>query len=306
MLKTRRARSGPGTDPIGALVVAVAALLFGGTVTLSRFVALRDFPPSILAIRFGLAGMVLAGVIVATGQPIRPSAGEGLRIVALGALAYTAQVGLFFLGLGEGTAATATLLFYTNPVWVALLSTAFGKGMPGWTLGGTMVIALSGVAIVVAFSGGLDITTKGIVLCLASAVVFSCYLIAFESFVKRTSLLAAVMWVCFSASASLGAFGMVTGQALLPHRVEEWFALMALGILGAAAVYCLFQGVRRLGAARASIISSLEPFFAALMAFLFLEEALRPGVIGGGALILVGAIGASQVRRLPDGRAGIL
>jgi drug/metabolite transporter (DMT)-like permease len=130
-------------------------------------------------------------------------------------------------------------------------------------------------------------------------------MMAFDAFVARTSLLVAVMWVSFAASASFGIYWLLTGRGRVPGQAGEWLALVGLGILGSAAFFCLFHGVRRLGPMRASVIVSLEPFFSAVLAFLFLEEALRPGTVGGGLLILVGALAAARVRSLPDGGVGL-
>jgi drug/metabolite transporter (DMT)-like permease len=77
-----------------------------------------------------------------------------------------------------------------------------------------------------------------------------------------------------------------------------------MGLLTAGAFSLLFLGVRRLGAVRTSIISSLEPVAAALLALGFLGEALRPGVLLGGSLILGGAVAASLARGVPDPEAG--
>lgn len=54
------------------------------------------------------------------------------------------------------------------------------------------------------------------------------------------------------------------------------------------AILLLFSGMEKIGAARASLLSTLEPFSAVLMAYFLLGEKLTfPQLIGGG-LILVG------------------
>jgi drug/metabolite transporter (DMT)-like permease len=284
-------------DPLGGLIVAGGALLFGGIVVLGRFVAERGLPvSSVLSIRFGVAGLVLAAALVASRRPLRPARGEWGRLVALGGVGYAVESAFFFLALGRGTAATVTLLFYTYPAWVALLSALLGMGIPGLLLGGSLVAAISGAGVVAASSGGLDITGAGIGFALASAVAIAIYLVAFEALIRRTSVPASSMWVSLGASAALGTYAVVSGTARLPVGIAEWLPLLGMGILTAGAFFLLFLGVRRLGAVRSSIISSLEPVFAAVLAFAFLEEALRVGVTLGGALILAGAIAASLAR----------
>jgi drug/metabolite transporter (DMT)-like permease len=291
-------------DPLGGVIVAGGAILFGGIVVLGRFVAERGLPvSSVLSIRFGMAGLVLAAVLVLSRQSLRPAGGEWVRLVALGAVGYAVEASFFFLALGRGTAATVTLLFYTYPAWVAVLSAILGMGIPGLLLGGSLAAAVAGAGVVATSSGGLDITAAGIAFALASAVAIAIYLIAFEALARRSSVLASSMWVSLSASVALGTYAVVSGTGRLPVGGTEWLPLLAMGILTAGAFFLLFLGVRRLGAVRSSIISSLEPVFAAVLAFMFLAESLRPGVILGGALILTGAIAASLARgvREPEG-----
>jgi drug/metabolite transporter (DMT)-like permease len=283
-------------DVAGGLLTALAALLFGAIVTVGRSVAVEGVPvSSILAVRFGTAAVVLAVVLVVLRQPLRPAPGEGRRLVLLGMFGYGVEAAFFFLALGRGTAATVTLLFYTYPVWVALLSAAFGLGVPGALVGGALVAAVAGSAIVVGSSGGLDITTLGIVFSLASAVTISFFLIGLDALVTRTPSPAASMWIALSASAAHALFGLITGTGRL-LTVDELVPVLVMGVLTSGAFLLLFLGVRRLGAVRASIISSLEPVAAAGLALVFLGEALRLGVLAGGALILGGAITAALAR----------
>jgi drug/metabolite transporter (DMT)-like permease len=215
--------------------------------------------------------------------------------VLLGAVGYAVESAFFFLALGRGTAATVTLLFYTYPVWVALLTAAVGMGLPGALVGGSLLAAVAGSGLVVASSGGLDIAALGIVFALASAVTISFFLIGLETLVTRTPSLASSMWIALSASAAHATFAVVSGTGRFLHG-EELLPVLGMGVLTSGAFLLLFLGVRRLGAVRASIISSLEPVAAAALALVFLGESVRLGVLGGGALILGGAIAATLAR----------
>jgi drug/metabolite transporter (DMT)-like permease len=129
--------------------------------------------------------------------------------------------------------------------------------------------------------------------------------LAIEAFVRRTPLLAAAMWTNLAASVSLGAYALLSGQAPELRRSEEWAILIALAGLGAAGFYFLFHGIRRLGAVRASITVSLEPFFVAALAFAFLGETLPAGVVAGGLLILAASVAVSYIRSVPQTGAGL-
>jgi drug/metabolite transporter (DMT)-like permease len=302
-VSSERTQPAGGRDLVGGLVVALGALLFGSVVVIGRTDTIRALPvASLLAVRFGVAAVVLVVILGASRQPLRPPRGEGLVLLALGAVGYAVESGLFFLALERGTAATVTLLFYTYPVWVALLSALLGMGGPGLLVGGSLVAAVAGSGLVVGSSGGLDITAAGIAFALASSATISLFLIALQRWVRRTPPLVSSLWVAGSASVALAAAALVGGLGF-PTGARAWLAVGAMGFLTAGAFMLLFLGVRRLGAVRSSIVASLEPVMAAVLAWIVLGEALRPGVVGGGALILGGAVAASLARARPGPEA---
>lgn len=287
------------------MLVACAALLFGAVVVIGKTGAVQEIPvTSMLTIRFGVAGITLAVVILAMRRSLRPAAGEWVWLLVLGGISYAAESTFFFLALGRGTAATVTLLFYTYPVIVTVLSALFGLGVPGVLLIGSLVAAVAGAGLVVGSSGGLDITTAGIAFALASALTFSVYLITADQVLRRTSPLASSMWVSLSASTALAAYSLGTGEAEVPGTKAS-LAVAVMGVLTAGAFALLFLGLRRIGAVRTSIIASFEPVAAAVLAFLLLDEAIRGGVLAGGLLILAGAVAASLARGVREPERGV-
>lgn len=288
----------PGVETLGALFVALAAMLFGGTVVLGKLLANREYPvTSMLAIRFAIGATLLALTLAALRQPLRPVPGEGRGLVALGAVGYAAESALFFLALGHGTASAVTLLFFVYPALVAVYSAVLGMGVPGWLTVGSLLAAMAGAALVVGSSGGLAVTGAGVAFVLGSALTFSLYLVGADVVIKRTSSLVAAMWVSGSASVALATMALLGGSGRLPAGPREWWPIIGMGAFTAAAFSSLFMGLRRLGAVRTSIIASLEPVAAAALAFAFLDEPLRAGTIAGGILILIASVTASLARR---------
>lgn len=292
-------------DPAGGLFVAVAVVLFGGVVVVGKIAARQGLPiTSMLAVRFSIAAVALAVVLSIARRPLRAAPGEGRRLLLLGAVGYAVESALFFHALARGTAAAVSLLFYTYPVWVAALSAALGRGRPGWLLAGALTTAVAGASVVVASSGGVDITGAGILLALGAAATFSLYLLGAEAWTAGTSSLVSALWVSGAAAAALGGASAVGDRGRLPVGPVEWWGVTGMGLLTAAAFFLLFLGLRRLGAVRTSIVATLEPVATALLALGVLHEPLRPGVVGGGLLILVGAVTASVARAVPPPQAG--
>jgi drug/metabolite transporter (DMT)-like permease len=293
-------------DLLGAGLVVVTAAQFGSVVVLGKVITDSGLSiPSFLAVRFAVAAALLALAALALRSPLSAAKGEGWRLFLLGMFGYASESALFFLALRHGTAATATLLFFTYPVFVSLLSAALGKGLPGKLLGIALGCAVAGAALVVATGHGIQIDGTGVLFAFAAAISFSLYLIGADVVLKGTSSLAGAMWVSGSAAAGLAIVAVLTGNAHAPSGAHQWTPVLATGLFTAGAFGCLFAGLRRLGAVRTSIVSASEPLAAATLAAIFLHQSIRPGVIAGGVLILAGAVIASMARRPPREEAPV-
>jgi drug/metabolite transporter (DMT)-like permease len=284
-------------EAFGGLFVALASLQFGLMVVLGKVSTNRGLPvQSLLAIRFGMAAAILAGGMAIARKPLRAARGEGVPLLLLGAAGYGVEATLFFLAIARGTASAVTLLFFVYPVVVTVISAALGMGLPGALVIGSLTSAVAGVALVVGSSGHLDVSGSGVAFALSSATIFALYLLGAERTLKRTSSAAASVWVSAAAAAAIAVYAWLSGTAQWPVGARQWWPVVGTGVFTAGAFFCLFAGLRRLGAVRTAIIAALEPFSAATLAIIFLGEPLRAGTIAGGALILVGAIAAGIAR----------
>jgi drug/metabolite transporter (DMT)-like permease len=290
------------SDFLGVGFILLTSVQFGLVLILGK-IATRPggLPvPSLLALRFGLAALLLAVALVVLRQPLAAAAGEGWRLAALGMFGYAGEAGMFFASLRHGTVAALTLLFYTYPVLVALIVFVTGRGLPGWLLGGSMVAVVSGASIVAVAGGGVDVDAVGATLALCSALTISFYLIGAEAVLKETNSLTGAMWIGASAAVGLGLFAVLTGRAVWPRGLHQWGPVLGMAVFTAGAFVCLFAGLRRLGVVRSSILSATEPLAGATLAAIFLGESVHVGTGAGGVLILAGAVAASLARAQPD------
>jgi drug/metabolite transporter (DMT)-like permease len=281
------------------VLAVTAALQFGAVVVLSSSIFERGLPVwSVLAVRFGIAALLLGAVLAALRRPLVPAAGEHVPIVMLAVFGYAIEASFFLAALGHGTAAAVTLLFYTYPVFVSLGSWALlRRGAPPRRTVVALALAVAGAAIVVAVGGDLVIEPIGVVLALTSAVIITGYMLGADVVIRRTQPLTASLWVSGAVSISTFVAAIVTGRWQAPAGWAEWGTLAAMGVGTAGAFVTLLGGIRLIGAERSSIIGAMEPLAAALLAWAFLDEPVGVGVAVGGALILAAAILASVAQR---------
>lgn len=285
---------------VGGGLIALASLQFGVVVVVGTQLLRGGLNVNaMLAIRFAAATAVLLAIQAARRKPLLPARGERLGLALLGLAGYAVEAALFFAAIRYGTATAVTLLFFTYPVLVALISMAIGRGTPGALVGGALLAAVAGAAIVVAAGGSVAIQPAGISLALGSAVMFAAYLTGVDHVMRDTPPLTASAWV--AAWASLGLFvslAFLAGRHM-PDGAAEWVRVTIMGLATGGAFVCLMAGLRLLGPVRTSIVAALEPLSSAVLATLVLNEPLRAATAAGGLLILGGATAASLARREP-------
>ncbi|WP_434301543.1 DMT family transporter [Corallococcus exiguus] len=276
------------TRTAGFLLVALSGASFGALGLFARlaYAAGTDMP-TLLFLRFTLAGLVLAGVMVAKGG--RWPRGRLLwGLVALGAVGYFTEGSVYFIALQHASAGLVALLLYLFPALVALIQVALGRehlSRRRWLAVG---LALCGTALTV--DPGPDAKPLGIGLGVLSAVIYALYVLSSARIAGPAGPLAASTVVPLSAGAAFGALMLVKGPSF-PQTPGGWAAVAGLALLSTVvAMLTFFAGLKRIGPVNTSLLSTLEPVMAVVLGAIFLGErlSLRQGL--GGLLILVAVV----------------
>ena len=160
------------------------AVLFAAVVIFGKQVQAGQLPFVMLAIRFGGQSLLLLCALLLLRRPILPSKGERLPLAVAGTIGYGSEAAFYFSALNHGSAAAITLLFYTYPVWVMLVTIGLDRKAPPRALFLALALALIGSAFVVLGAGSAQIETIGIVLALCTAFTYTAYLVGTDRHVK--------------------------------------------------------------------------------------------------------------------------
>jgi drug/metabolite transporter (DMT)-like permease len=191
-------------------------------------------------------------------------------------------------------------MFGTLPIFVALISWAFGLErlrLRHWV---ATVISFSGVALVAAgASSGLSGDLGGVLLGLAASATWALYSAAMGPLMRRYSP--------YRISAFMGLVGSVPLliTAIVQIQEQDWDALS--GLAWACFVYSLFfslvftnimwfTAIDKVGAARASLYANLQPFLGAFFALVVLSEEMGSLQVAGGLVIGAGILLARNTR----------
>jgi drug/metabolite transporter (DMT)-like permease len=273
---------------VGVALAAVGALAYGIATVIGRALAGSGVDSATaLGIRFSVAALVLAALMRLRGAPMRPSAGEWLPIVLLGAIGYTLESTLFYLSLEHGTAAACILLFYAYPAIVTVIEFVRGREQLTAATITALVLSVTGTAVVVAMGRDVSISVTGIVAALAAATAYAVYLIVGRDVRRRTDSMTAACWVAAGAAAASLMRGVVGGTLEIPRG--HLLQIVGYGAVTAAAFGLTFAALARIGATHTAVVMTLEAASTVLLAGLVLGEGISTAQALGGVAILTAA-----------------
>ena len=250
---------------------------------------------TLLVVRFGLAAVLFWLLLAARGslREVRRLGRRDLGLaLALGAAGYALQAGGYFAALERIDASLLALILYTYPAMVAGAALAIGRERLNGRKVAALLLASSGLVLVLAGAGAGALDPLGAALGLGAAMVYTTYILVSERVVARVRppVLAAI--VCTGAAASLLVGTTLLGEfrpADLTAAGWGWLACLAV-ISTVGAVSLFFAGLDRVGPTAASILSTVEPVVTVLLAFLVFGEVLGAVQLAGGALVLAAVL----------------
>lgn len=280
----------------GLLLVGAAGLVWG---SIPLALAAADGSPVIKVFyRVLFAGVVLAlwmtlsrGWREITGLPRK----KLLQLVAQGVV-LTVNWVLFLSALDLTNVATAELLGYMGPVFVAVLAPFVTRERFDARIVVPMALALGGIVVILApqglaVAGGRQLL--GAVLAFLSALTYSVLLLRSKRILEGVTGRALMVVEYGTASILLLPFVAwlyATGQG--PTTLGSYWALATLGVVHTAFAGMLFlAGLRRVRTDHAAILTYTEPASAVVFAAMFLSQPLTvPTVVGGLMVIAGGAV----------------
>ena len=193
--------------------------------------------------------------------------------------------------------AAASILLYTAPSFVVLLSAALWREPVTGKKLCALALTLCGCALVCGvLSGGMTVTTAGILLGLGAGFFYALYSVFGRYALAHYPPMTVVVWTfLFAGPAS----ALVTALSVLPPDhpsglsalSDPGTALLALCLaaFSTAAPYVLYtEGLARVEAGKASIMASLEPVAASLAGVILLREPMGAAMAAGIACVLAG------------------
>jgi drug/metabolite transporter (DMT)-like permease len=301
---------------VGIALVVVSACAFGsGGLFAAPVYAAGVGWIVLLAWRFLVGGAIAwAWLLLSPGRraALRAiSRRELLVTLALGVL-YVGNSATYFWALETVPVSLAALIIYIYPAIVAVLSIRFARSLPGRRPWIALGIALFGTVLALGGIPAAEVPpVQGLVLIVASPLIYAVWIILAARFSgERSASEASVAGEATSAEAGAAAaiampvmmlattavywtLALTTRQPVLPADVPAaaWPGLLGVAVVSTAiAVLTFYAGARRIGAAQASLVSTIEPVWTIALAGILLGQTLTPVQLVGGVLVIVGVV----------------
>lgn len=287
---------------IPADVLLLATVLFWSfNFTVVKYALTNGWEPlSYSSVRFAIGAVLFSAFTFGREHTLRVRRDDVWLLLAAAALGIWLNQVSFSYSVRFTTAATVALVFGTLPIFVALISRGFGVErlhVRHWLAAG---ISFAGVGLVAAGgAGGLGGDVGGILLALVACVTWAAYSVAMGPLMRRYSpyrisafvLLVGMVPLLLSASRQLVTqdWASLGGLAWAAFFYSLFFSLVFTNVMW-------FEGIHRVGAARASLYANLQPFLGAFFALVVLSEEMTPLQFAGGLVIGAGIVLARATR----------
>jgi drug/metabolite transporter (DMT)-like permease len=268
------------------LLIAFSACCFGSLTTVT-LLAMRSGMSLVNVIfwRFLLAAAALF-LITRKSRKAHRFDGVAFRLMAIGGIGQAIISYLSFKALDYLPVGALAFLFYTYPAWVAIISAFRGKDILNKSRITALALAMAGITAMVGAPSSTTLSVTGIVMALATAILYAIYLPMIHDAQKQLPAMLSSFYIISGIALSFAVVSIITRHAALPSTGISWAYVAILALVGTVLAFGgLMSGLRTLGPVRTSIISTVEPFFTAVLGAALLGQGLTAAVVVGGVMI---------------------
>lgn len=276
----------------------VGAALGFAAISLFVILATRDGTPlSMVLLGRYLSASAILGVWL-RGSVLPRAVGPGFsRLVVHGGVGQAIVATLSLSSLAYIPAATLVFLFYTYPAWVAVFAALRGSERLNRERMFALTLSLVGVASLVGLPGADAVHPTGAALALSSAVAYALYIPLLRRLQQGVDPKVATFLICAGVTIIFLVATLWRNELRFELPATSWLSMVALGLFCTVGAFILFiKGLAVLGSVRASIASTAEPLFAAVIAALFLDQPITFPLVIGGLLISAAVVLLNRAR----------
>ncbi|HEY8892364.1 MAG TPA: EamA family transporter [Clostridium sp.] len=244
-----------------------------------------------LFFRFFFAAIMLLYYLKSKGISLKLSKKQLYLVLIIGVFGFTLTSISLFTSYNYISIGMASMIFYTYPAIVTLLSYVLYKEKVHGRQIISLIISLIGIYILID-RGSVNFNLKGIVLAGIAALMYSLYVLGASNKEFKTINSYVLTFYISCASAIVMFIAANTSNNFKIHI--SFYALVAILLLAfistVVALMAFLEGVRIIGPSKASIFSTIEPIVALTLGTLILGEPISSRIVIGSIMIIMSVV----------------
>lgn len=285
------------------LLVATAAILWGVLVVFVKQLSVAGFTAmEIVALRvYGSAFFLLSGLFVVNRKLLRIKMKDSWCFVGTGVFSIVFFSYCYFRNVQVSSVALSSILMYTSPVWVTLLSAVCFREKIKSHKVAALLLAVLGCGLVSGITGGLGaVSLQGILLGLGSGIGYGLYSI-FGRYALNKGYAPMTVSTYTFAFACVGVLPFVNLPeivAMLNADPVLWLWAAAMALFCTCMSFTLYTiGLAHMDPSKAAVLATLEPIVTTFVGILVYKEPVTAAMAIGIVLVLVSSILISKPGR---------
>ena len=266
-------------------LIILSTALMGSAFSVIKMGDIYASPLLFAAIRFILAGLLLAFIVIIMRMPHPKHPSEWFKVALIGFFQTTGVFGAIFLSLRTITAGESSILIFVNPILVVLFSAFIGLrySLLQWI---GVIVGFIGVVILIGFHPYYQV---GVWIALLGAVFWAITTLL----VKRWSSFINI-WVLTAYQMLIGGILLLFISEVFGHPYVVFNVSFALIVLWLAIMSSIVQFgiwfylIQKNDPGKVSSFLFLAPFFGVLSGLILLREPITLEIIIGGLFIFAG------------------
>lgn len=277
-------------------LVAAAAVLWGVLFIFVRQLSAADFSAmDVVCVRaYGSVLFLFPGLFLVDKKLLKVSLRDSWCFAGTGVFSIVFFSYCYFRNVQVSSAAFASILMYTSPVWVTLLSMLFFKERMNSLKWIALVLALIGCVMVSGITGGVGaMSLPGILLGLGSGIGYGLYSIfgrfaLDKGYHPMTVSAYTFLFACVGVLPFVSVSSIISKFAAQPRLLVPALCMALFSTAMSFSLYTL--GLAYMEPGRAAVLATLEPIVTTLVGTFYYKEPLNGVMIIGISLVLVASV----------------
>lgn len=265
---------------IGIICIAIFPVL----------VKLELAPPVVSGFyRMAVAAALLLPYAFLSGKMKIPS-GKLLLLSVLCGLIFALDVAIWNIAIQESTATQASLLTNLSPVWVGVGALFFLKNKPvlNFWLGTT--VAIFGMVVLVGFEIFLNLDfNRAFTFAVLSGIFYAAYMLVSKNVLYDMEVLPFITISTTASAMVLAILTYINGEAFTGYSSAGWLVFSVQGVVCQLLAWLLLgYATKHMRATRVSVSLLAQAILTAILAWIFIGEAITLQMVLGGIILLFG------------------